>query len=45
MDKRVSASGPRDARLAVVGMAPGRDELRTGRPFTGYSGRMLDEAL
>lgn len=45
IQKRVKASGPRDARLAVVGMAPSYDELRTGMPFTGPSGRLLNEGL
>jgi len=35
--------GPRDARLLVVGLAPGlRGANRTGRPFTGdYAGQLL----
>ena len=39
--------GPLDARLAVVGMAPGvRGANRTGRPFTGdYAGVLLYETL
>ena len=32
--------------VIVVGIAPGRDEAeRTGKPFTGPSGRLLDELL
>ncbi len=35
--------GPHDARLAIIGLAPGlRGANRTGRPFTGdYAGEML----
>lgn len=43
----VPCFGPIDARLAVVGMAPGvRGANRTGRPFTGdYAGMLLFETL
>lgn len=43
----VPCIGPIDARLAVVGMAPGvRGANRTGRPFTGdYAGVLLYETL
>ncbi len=43
----VPCFGPLDARLAVVGMAPGvRGANRTGRPFTGdYAGVLLYETL
>lgn len=43
----VPCFGPVDARLAVVGMAPGvRGANRTGRPFTGdYAGTLLYETL
>lgn len=39
--------GPEDARLLVVGLAPGRQGAnRTGRPFTGdYAGVLLYETL
>jgi uracil-DNA glycosylase len=36
---------PNGARLAVVGEAPGRNELEQGRPFIGASGRMLGRGL
>lgn len=42
---RVPASGPRNARLAVIGMAPAKNEVTDKRPFTGPSGRILDDAL
>lgn len=41
----VKCSGPRNAKLIVVGMAPATEEVRIGRPFVGPSGRLLDEAL
>lgn len=44
----IKALGPRDAKIAFVGEAPGEEEERTGMPFVGYSGRelrrMCDEA-
>lgn len=43
----VPSFGPTDARLLVVGMAPGvRGANRTGRPFTGdHAGMLLYETL
>ncbi|MBV8578228.1 MAG: uracil-DNA glycosylase, partial [Acetobacteraceae bacterium] len=43
----VPSFGPLDARLLIVGMAPGlRGANRTGRPFTGdYAGVLLYETL
>lgn len=32
-------------RLAIVGEAPGLDELDQGKPFVGYSGQLLDRFL
>jgi len=42
---RVHASGSRQAKLAVVGMAPAREEVRLGTPFVGPSGRIFNETL
>jgi uracil-DNA glycosylase family 4 len=36
---------PPRARLLVLGEAPGADEDRTGRPFVGRSGQLLDALL
>ena len=36
---------PRESRLAVVGEAPGGDELIAGEPFVGTSGRFLRAVL
>src|SRR5262249_60370220 len=43
----VSSFGPRDARLLIVGLAPGlQGANRTGRPFTGdYAGALLYQTL
>jgi uracil-DNA glycosylase family 4 len=43
----VSTFGPLDARLLIVGLAPGlQGANRTGRPFTGdYAGMLLYETL
>ena len=38
----VFADGNPQARVMVVGEAPGRDEDREGRPFVGRAGRLLD---
>src|ERR1043166_6355449 len=41
------AFGPREARLAIIGLAPGlRGANRTGRPFTGdFAGGLLHYTL
>jgi DNA polymerase len=41
----VPGSGDPNARLVMVGEAPGETEARQGRPFVGAAGRVLDEAL
>ena len=41
----VFADGNRDARVMIVGEAPGADEDRVGRPFVGVSGQLLDRML
>jgi uracil-DNA glycosylase family 4 len=43
----VPAFGPREARLAIIGLAPGlRGANRTGRPFTGdFAGGLLYHTL
>lgn len=39
----VPGCGPGGARIVVVGIAPGADEVKSGRPFTGPSGGILRE--
>lgn len=41
----VFADGNPQARLMLVGEAPGREEDLEGRPFVGRSGRLLDRML
>ncbi|MFC0222561.1 UdgX family uracil-DNA binding protein [Nocardioides zeicaulis] len=41
----VFSSGERSARLVLVGEQPGDQEDRSGEPFVGPAGRLLDEAL
>jgi DNA polymerase len=37
----VPGKGPLNAKLAIVGIAPGADEVRRGMPFVGPSGNIL----
>jgi uracil-DNA glycosylase len=39
------SDGAPDARLMLVGEAPGAEEDRTGRPFVGRAGQLLDRML
>ena len=41
----VFGEGPADARLMIIGEAPGEEEDRKGRPFVGPSGQLLDRML
>lgn len=41
----VFARGNREARLMIVGEAPGREEDEQARPFVGRSGQLLDKML
>ncbi len=41
----VPGEGSEGARMLFVGMAPGREEAKTGRPFVGRSGRLLTQML
>jgi uracil-DNA glycosylase family 4 len=43
--KRVNGVGPLDARIAIIGEAPGRQEEAAGVPFVGGAGQLLDSAL
>ena len=43
--KLVFADGNPEARIMLVGEAPGRDEDRQGLPFFGESGQLLDRML
>jgi DNA polymerase len=41
----VPGEGPADARVVLVGEAPGAREDATGRPFVGAAGKLLDLLL
>ncbi len=41
----VPASGPRNAKIAIVGMAPEKHEIAQGIPFVGPSGDILNRSL
>lgn len=41
----VIGAGSHDAKIMFIGEAPGKNEAKTGRPFCGASGRILDELL
>jgi uracil-DNA glycosylase family 4 len=41
----VFADGHADARVMIVGEAPGREEDRAGKPFVGQAGQLLDRML
>jgi DNA polymerase len=41
----VPGEGPSDAKIMLIGEAPGREEDLSGRPFVGRAGKLLDECL
>jgi uracil-DNA glycosylase family 4 len=41
----VPGDGPKTAKIAIVGLAPAKEEQRLGRPFVGPSGKQLDQCL
>ncbi len=41
----VIGEGDPDARLILIGEAPGKNEALSGRPFCGASGKILDQIL
>lgn len=41
----VPGEGPLDAKVMIIGQAPGRNEDIQGRPFIGTSGRFLDRLI
>ncbi len=44
-NRAVPGEGPVDARIMLVGEAPGFNEDKQGRPFVGAAGKFLDELL
>lgn len=41
----VIGEGSHEAKIMFVGEAPGRNEAKTGRPFCGSAGKILDDLL
>jgi uracil-DNA glycosylase len=41
----VFGEGDENARLMIIGEGPGEDEDRTGRPFVGRAGQLLDQII
>jgi uracil-DNA glycosylase family 4 len=41
----VIGEGSPDAQIMIIGEAPGRNEAKTGRPFCGAAGKVLDQLL
>lgn len=41
----VIGEGSHSAKIMFIGEAPGRNEAKTGRPFVGRAGKILDELL
>ena len=41
----VTGEGSVDAKIVFVGEAPGRNEAKTGKPFCGAAGKVLDKLL
>jgi DNA polymerase len=44
-DQSVPGEGNPRARVVFVGEGPGKDEDRTGRPFVGRAGKLLDDII
>jgi DNA polymerase len=45
VDGEAQGDGPSDARVVLLGEAPGRDEVARKRPFVGPAGRVLNLAI
>lgn len=45
MSKIIPGEGPINAKLMIIGEAPGEEEVKAGRPFVGPSGNILTNAL
>lgn len=43
--KLVKGFGPKDAKIVIVGEAPGAEEEKYGKPFVGSSGKLLESIL
>jgi uracil-DNA glycosylase len=45
INQSVPGIGPRDAKIILVGEAPGAEEARQGKPFVGPAGTVLEQCL
>ena len=45
VDYQYPTAEPATGRIAIIGEAPGNEEVRQGIPFAGRSGKLLDENL
>lgn len=45
VDYEMPAKKPEGALIAILGEAPGNEEVRQGKPFAGRSGQLLNENL
>ena len=43
--KVIGSEGSPEAKIAIIGEAPGRDEMIAGRPFVGSAGQVLESCL
>ncbi len=43
--RAVPGEGPSNAKIMFVGQAPGSEENKSGRPFVGRAGKLLNEVL
>lgn len=44
-EKSIVPSGPKDAKILIIGEFPGDVEMEYGRPFVGPSGKVLKQEL
>lgn len=44
-EKPIGSKGSRQAKIVIVGEAPGANEVEEGKPFVGLSGKELDKML
>lgn len=45
MAKIVRGEGPKNAKIVMIGEAPGAEEEKTGHPFVGKAGKFLNKEL
>jgi len=43
--RKIKGTGPLNAKIMIVGEAPGEDDVKLGKPFVGYSGNIIEEWL